>query len=133
MGAPVGNTNAAKSRPWAAAIKRALEKRSRFAQMEALDELAEKLLAQCDAGDMTALKELGDRLDGKPTQAVEHAGNGGGSIGITTSGTIDHRVLPATAEFIGAMLRAGADPSPAQPDADGSVLSASVRTEADGS
>jgi len=71
MGAPLGNTNASKGRPWAAAIKRALEKRSRVAQMEALDELAEKLLVQCDEGEITALKELGDRLDGKPAQTIQ--------------------------------------------------------------
>lgn len=69
-GAPVGNTNAQKGKQWALAIDRALAKRSRVAKKEALDDLAEKLLAKCDEGDMTALKELGDRLDGKVTQTV---------------------------------------------------------------
>jgi hypothetical protein len=72
-------------------------------------------------------KKYGDKV------TTEHTGPGGGSIGITTSGTIDHRVLPATAEFIGALLRAGADTPSAQPDADGPVLPAPVRSEADGS
>lgn len=76
-GAPIGNTNAAKSKPWAAAINRALAKRSLIAQKEALDELAEKLLSNCEAGDMSALKELGDRLDGKPAQAIIGAGDNG--------------------------------------------------------
>ena len=70
-GAPIGNKNATKSRPWAAAINRALAQRSLKEQKEALDLLAEKLLAQCDEGDMHALKELGDRLDGKPSQVVD--------------------------------------------------------------
>jgi hypothetical protein len=73
-GAPPGNTNATKSKPWQAAIERALNKRSLASQKDALDELAEKLLVNCDAGDMVALKELGDRLDGKAVQAVTGGG-----------------------------------------------------------
>jgi hypothetical protein len=38
---------------------------------QALDELAEKLLALADQSDIQALKEIADRLDGKPTQAVD--------------------------------------------------------------
>lgn len=52
------------------AIERALDKRGASDRRQALDELAEKLLAKCDEGDMGALKELGDRLDGKPAQAI---------------------------------------------------------------
>lgn len=70
MGAPVGNQNAAKAKRWEAAICRALELRSRRDQVEALDELAGVLLSKAADGDMAALKELGDRLDGKPAQAL---------------------------------------------------------------
>lgn len=56
---------------WNAAIQRALEKRAKSDQVEALDLLAEKLLARCDEGEISALKELGDRLDGKPNQTVD--------------------------------------------------------------
>lgn len=69
-GAPIGNKNNAKGRKWAQAINRALEKRSLASQREALDELAEKLLTRCDEGDLSALKELGDRLDGKAAQTI---------------------------------------------------------------
>lgn len=49
--------------------------------VKTLDSLAEKLLINCDDGDMQALKELGDRLDGKPAQAIAVSGDGeGGSI-----------------------------------------------------
>lgn len=77
MGAPVGNTNAFKGRLWNAAIQRALEKRSKGEQVQALDELAEKLLALCEQGEISALRELGDRLDGKPHQTadVTHRGS----------------------------------------------------------
>lgn len=70
MAAPVGNQYATKARLWAQAINRALEKRSKSDQLEALDDLAEKLLDLCAAGDLGALKELGDRLDGRPCQQI---------------------------------------------------------------
>lgn len=71
MAAAKGNQYAAKERVWAQAINNALDKRGKaLGRMGALEELAEKLLVQCDEGDMTALKELGDRLDGKAVQAI---------------------------------------------------------------
>ena len=75
-GAPLGNQNAVKSRPWQAAIERALAVRSLADKKQALDTLAERLLAKCDEGDMSALKELGDRLDGKPAQVLTGDGTG---------------------------------------------------------
>lgn len=69
-GAPIGNQNAANARIWRAAIERALEKRGRGDRLAALNDLAERLLAKVDEGDMAAIKELGDRIDGKPAQAI---------------------------------------------------------------
>lgn len=68
-GAPLGNQNAAKGKIWQAAIMRALEKRG-SERKAAIDDLAERLLAKADEGDISALKELGDRLEGKPAQAI---------------------------------------------------------------
>ena len=70
VGGQPGNQNAARGRVWRDAINRALENRSRVDQVHALDVLAEKLLAKCDEGDMQALKELGDRIEGKPAQPI---------------------------------------------------------------
>ena len=42
--------------------------------------LADALIDKALAGDVSALKEIGDRLDGKPAQAVELGGIGGGAI-----------------------------------------------------
>jgi hypothetical protein len=71
-GAPQGNQNAAKAKVWNAAIKRALERRSksRTDGIQEIDALAEKLLDLVAAGDLPALKEFGDRMDGKPAQAI---------------------------------------------------------------
>ena len=76
MGAPAGNQNAAKAKVWNAAIMRALDARgSRLEQKNALDALADALLDKAAEGDMGALKELGDRLDGKSAQALTLSGD----------------------------------------------------------
>ena len=77
-GAPVGNTNAIRGRIWRDSIKRALEKRadqSRVEWIQELDKLAERLLTAADAGDMAAMRELGDRLEGKPAQQIQVQGD----------------------------------------------------------
>ena len=75
-GAPVGNKNAARSNHWRDAVWQALEKRGRGDAKAALVELAEKLVEAANGGDPWALKELGDRLDGKPAQVLTGAEGG---------------------------------------------------------
>ena len=71
MGAPIGNQNAAKSKVWRAAIMRALERRKPADErIQAIDELADKLIELVASGDLAALREFGDRMDGKPAQAI---------------------------------------------------------------
>ena len=76
-GAPLGNQNAKRQRVWHQAIMRALETRdkSRLDGKRELDALAEKLLDLVATGDLAALKEFGDRLDGKPSQQVTLSGD----------------------------------------------------------
>jgi hypothetical protein len=73
-GAPKGNTNAVKSRPWADAINKALCQ-SRDGKPAKLRALAEKLVDQALEGDMTAMKEMGDRVDGKALASIEVKGD----------------------------------------------------------
>jgi hypothetical protein len=75
MAAASGNQYAAKAKQWSMALERALELRGRGDRVAALNELAGVLLNKAAEGDMSALKELGDRLDGKPAQALT-LGNG---------------------------------------------------------
>lgn len=75
MGAPTGNQNAAKARKWSAAIERALVRRSGKALADALDDLAEKFIEAVEKGDISAYKELADRIDGKPAQSLTVAGD----------------------------------------------------------
>jgi uncharacterized membrane protein len=83
VAAPLGNQYAKRSRVWTAAIERALAKRSLNDQNEAIDALAETLLKKVEEGDVSAIKELGDRLEGKPVQALEHSGADGGPLTVT--------------------------------------------------
>lgn len=69
MAAPRGNQNAAKPRRWANAIEAALKKRGTD-KLDALESIADQLLTLAKSGDMQAMRELGDRLDGKPHQTV---------------------------------------------------------------
>lgn len=70
MGAPIGNTNAAKGKVWKAAIERALDKRGK-SRADALADLAGKLLDKAEEGDIAALRELADRMDGKAVQQID--------------------------------------------------------------
>lgn len=65
-GGQPGNNNANRGKPWRAAIDRAIAQ----GDADRLRRIAEKLLDLAAAGDIQAIKELGDRLDGKAVQAV---------------------------------------------------------------
>ena len=73
MAAPLGNQNATKAKPWSDAIRRALARREAGDGRD-LNALADVLVDKALDGDLPALKELGDRLDGKPAQAVDVGG-----------------------------------------------------------
>ena len=47
-----------------------------------LYQIAEKLVDLAVSGDMQAIKEVNDRVDGKAVQAMEHTGEGGGPMEI---------------------------------------------------
>jgi len=50
---------------------------------KALRQLAGRLVEKALGGDVAALKEIGDRLDGKPAQAVELGGRDGEDLSFT--------------------------------------------------
>ena len=77
-GGQPGNNNATKNKPWRDAIDSALndyEKEGKVARNMALREIAMKMIEQALEGDKDARKEIGDRLEGKPRQAVELSGH----------------------------------------------------------
>ena len=67
MAAPEGNTNSSSAnRLWANTIRRAVAQ----GDPERLRRIAEKLLSMAEEGDIQAIKEIGDRVDGKPKQII---------------------------------------------------------------
>jgi len=76
-GAPAGNTNGkgnAKPRIWSDAIRRALARREK-GKAPRLNRLADALLDKCEEKDVSALKEFGDRIEGKSVQPTEISGS----------------------------------------------------------
>ena len=84
MAAPLGNQNGSKGRQWSEAVKRAIRAKYGVEWDEALQTLAAKLVDEADTGDLQALKEIGDRIDGKPKQQTEISGPDGGEIPMRT-------------------------------------------------
>ena len=63
-GEPLGNSNALKGKVWNDALRRAIASDQRFRVLKA----AQRLLDEAAQGEPWAIKELADRLDGKPKQ-----------------------------------------------------------------
>ena len=73
MAAPIGNVNAMRNKPFAEAINRAIAQDDGVR----LRAIAEALLTKAADGDMAAIREFADRLDGKAVQQVSGAGENG--------------------------------------------------------
>jgi hypothetical protein len=74
-GAPIGNTNRATQYRIKRTLEAVLEKRSKAEGRDALEKACEAVLDKANEGDIQAFKEIADRLDGKPGQAVTLAGD----------------------------------------------------------
>jgi len=70
-GAPLGNKNGVKANIWTHAIERALKQRSALKRLGTIDDLAEKLIDLCLDGDLGALREFGDRIQGRSKQSID--------------------------------------------------------------
>ena len=67
-GAPEGNTNSCKeNRLWTNTLRRAVAQ----GNGNTLRKLAKKLIDKALGGDLQAIKEIGNRLDGRPAQAIQ--------------------------------------------------------------
>lgn len=68
---------------WRDAILRALKRRDSKEDPQALEKLADALVLKGIGGDVPALREIGDRLDGKPAQVIQ--GDPDAPIGLSVS------------------------------------------------
>ena len=66
-GRPAGST----SKPWADAIRKAVNEIDKDTRVKRLQLLAMRLVHNGLGGDASALKEIGDRLDGKAVQQID--------------------------------------------------------------
>lgn len=73
-GAPFGNQNGKKAKQWEQALKKALARTGGSVE-EGLARVADKLVAAAETGDQWAIKEIGDRIDGKAAQQVTVSGD----------------------------------------------------------
>lgn len=98
-GAPLGNQNAAKAKRWQDALVRALAQyESKDGQIKAgmaLNAIAERVVEKAVGGDKDAITEIGNRLDGKPAQAIIATGDEEGGP-IRHSLTVGYADPPAT-------------------------------------
>ncbi len=76
MGAPFGNQNAKEGRIWRDTLRRALLAEDG----KRLRAIADALVSKAEEGDVPAIREIGDRLDGKVAQSVEMTGADGGPV-----------------------------------------------------
>ena len=66
-GAPKGNNNPGKNKPWTDALKRALLRN----EGKDLEAIAQKVIEMAKDGDIQAIREVGDRVEGKAVQSLE--------------------------------------------------------------
>jgi hypothetical protein len=75
-GAPVGNQNGKKGKLFYDALRVALVQEDR----KKLRKITEKLIEAAENGDAWAVKEIMDRMDGKPVNTTELSGVDGGIL-----------------------------------------------------
>ena len=70
MAAPKNPVGPKSDKLWRQAIMLAVNRVSQDGKTKHLDILAHRLIKSAAEGDISALREIGDRLDGKPTQPL---------------------------------------------------------------
>ena len=93
-GAPISNQNARKGKLWTDAIRRALAvyEDDQVKRGQALSKIALRLVKDALNGDKAAWQEIGNRLDGKPTEHLEHSGTSYPSMVTEALAETDRRI-----------------------------------------
>jgi hypothetical protein len=69
-------------------------------------------IARCEAGDMQAIKELANRLDGKPAQLLEHSGPDSEPIIKVVSEIVHVNLSPEELSALNEAEKLSAEPMP---------------------
>lgn len=85
MAAPAGNKNGENGKRWKMAIDEALALHGKD-KADALKQVAEQLIIKAKTGDLAAIKELGDRIDGKSVQPMDIKGELNQKVSYTVKG-----------------------------------------------
>lgn len=83
-----GNLGGSKPRPWADALRSALNQIDPETKKKKLLALADRMVAAALDGDIAAMREIGDRIEGKPAQAISHENADGSPISIVIATAI---------------------------------------------
>lgn len=84
-----GRSGPKQEKPWRDALLKAVSKRAGKEGPQFLEKVADAVVQAAVTGDMQAAKEIGDRLDGKPRQELEHTGDVGIPFVITAPEATD--------------------------------------------
>lgn len=95
MGAPAGNQNATKAKEWEQSLKRAMARKASGDFRKTLDDIAERVVDAALAGERDAWREIGDRIDGKATQAIDANVSGSLTTIIESLPLASPRTVPA--------------------------------------
>lgn len=81
-----GNPGGRKSeKPWRDALMLAVNEATEDGDKKKLRKMADALVEQAIGGDVAAIKEIGDRIDGKPKQQIEHSGDAENPVAVAIS------------------------------------------------
>lgn len=92
VGAPEGNNNGGKSRPFYNQLRKILaqEETTLAEKNRSLYKIGQQLIKQAAAGEEWAIKEFANRMDGKAIQGVELTGEGGVPLNMFDAGALRH-------------------------------------------
>ncbi len=103
MAAPKKAVGPKSDKLWRQAIMLAVNRVSQDGKTKHLDILAHRLIKSAAEGDISALREVGDRLDGKPVAVQELTGADGGAIKVEDAS--GKKVLGAAMALVKAAAR----------------------------
>lgn len=83
MAGVVGRSGPKQEKPWREMLMLAVNEAD--GDKKKLRKIAEALVEQAMDGDVSAIKEIGDRIDGKPKQQIEHSGDAENPVAVAMS------------------------------------------------